>query len=198
MITDWEYQKKQFSEHVATFTDYGNIKILDFKNPGSSHYRIRFMFEEDFYRLHISGDLGDLIASNYKNMNYEDFASDFVNNPYYFEEKIDCHSRPLYEFDEEVARNKLTEMAREYDWVDVPDDDEDYQLELDDLLDEILTDFNDDTGISLEGYRRLNRLDEDAFEYAGRLGKNPTGIIELYMLAFKLAQEQLKEKEGDE
>ena len=198
MITDWEYQKKQFSEHVATFTDYGNIKILDFKNPGSSHYRIRFMFEEDFYRLHISGDLGDLIASNYKNMNYEDFASDFVNNPYYFEEKIDCHSRPLYEFDEEVARNKLTEMAREYDWIDVPEDDEEYQLELDDLLDEILTDFNDDTGISLEGYRRLNRLDEDAFEYAGRLGKNPTGIIELYMLAFKLAQEQLKEKEGDE
>lgn len=55
-----ERQKERFKNHVATLTDYGNIKILDFKEPGSSIYRIRFLFEEDYYRLHISGDLGEL------------------------------------------------------------------------------------------------------------------------------------------
>lgn len=28
---DLEKQKEHFKEHIATFTDYGNIKILDFK-----------------------------------------------------------------------------------------------------------------------------------------------------------------------
>ena len=60
-----ELEKENFKNHIATFTDYGNIKILDFKNPKSYDYRIRFLFEEDYCRLHISGDLGELIASNY-------------------------------------------------------------------------------------------------------------------------------------
>lgn len=59
---DLERQKNNYKDHVATFTDYGNIKVLDFKKPGSSHYRIRFLFEEDYCRLHISGDLGKLIS----------------------------------------------------------------------------------------------------------------------------------------
>ena len=42
-----EKQKENFKNHVATLTDYGNIKILDFKNPKSNDYRIRFLFEED-------------------------------------------------------------------------------------------------------------------------------------------------------
>ena len=67
---DLKKQKEHFKNHVATFTDYGNIKILDFKAPGRSDYRIRFLFEEDFYRLHISGDLGEMTASNYNNMTY--------------------------------------------------------------------------------------------------------------------------------
>ena len=191
MINDWEYQKKQFSEHIAKFTDYGNIKILDFRNPGSSIYRIRFLFEEDYYRLHISGDLGELIAYNFTNMNYEDFATDFVDNVPYFTEKIKCHNRPLYEYLESKARKELTDMIRDYDWVDVEDDDEEYQKELEDLLDEILTDFDYDTGISHEGYEKLKELDPDAWEYAGHIGRQPTGILDLYMLAFKLAQEQL-------
>lgn len=78
---------ERFKNHKATFTDYGNIKILDFKKPGSIEYRIRFLFEEDYFRIHISGDLGELIASNYNNMIYEEF-SDFVNDIGYFKQKF--------------------------------------------------------------------------------------------------------------
>ena len=41
-----ERQKKNFENHVATLTDYGNIKILDFKNPESNESRIRFISQE--------------------------------------------------------------------------------------------------------------------------------------------------------
>lgn len=87
--------------------DLGNIKILDFKKPNSTEYRIRFLFEEDYCRLHISGDLGELIAMNYRNMCWNQF-DDFVNDIDYFQEKILCHSRPFFVYDQEQAEEDIT------------------------------------------------------------------------------------------
>ena len=195
---DLERQKENFKNHIATLTDYGNIKILDFKNPESFHYRIRFLFEEDYYRLHISGDLGELTATNDCNMTFNHFT-DFVNNIGYFEEKIDCHSRPIYYYDEDAAREELKEYIEEYGLLDYYDKysyswDDDEEEKLKDALDDILSDFSQDTGISSSGYEALSELDSDAWELARDLGKKKTGILDLYMLAFKLAMEQLKER----
>lgn len=192
-------KEELFKNHVAKFTDYGNIKILDFQRPGSSEYRIRFMFEEDFYRLHISGDLGELIACNYCNMTYEGMK-DFVNNPYYFEEKIRSHERPIYVYDKDKARKDIKEMLGDDElilpsryFIGVDDDAEAFE----DFIDDVLEDFDDDEGISPEGYRVLSEVDDGAWEYASRIGKERTGIIELYLLAFRLAQEDLK-RQGKE
>lgn len=199
-MLDIEKQKERFKDHIAKFTDYGNIKILDFQRPGSSEYRIRFLFQEDFYRLHISGDLGELTATNYRNMNYEDFGSDFVNNPYYFEEKIDCHERPIYVYDEDKARKDIKENLEGYElsppssyYFGTDDNAEAFE----DFIDDVLKDFDDDKGISPEGYRVLSEVDGDAWEYAAEIGKERTGIIELYFLAFTLAQEDLKRQESE-
>ena len=183
-MIDIEKQKMCFINHVATFQDFGNIKVIDFQNPGHSEYRIRFLFEEDHYRLHISGDLGELIAFNSTNMRYETFGA-FVNNTGYFEEKIQCHNRPIHCYDLEKAKRELIEIIKEYDFII----DED---ELEDKVDEILADFDEENGISYEGHKILEEIDSNCWEYAYDLGKKHTGILELYMLAFKLAQEQLK------
>lgn len=188
-----EKQKEHFRNHIATFTDYGNIKILDFKNPNSNNYRIRFLFEEDYYRLHISGDLGELIAVNYDNMTYEKFSV-YVNNVDYFKEKIQCHNRPIYTFNEDLAREELLEMAKNNDWLlhsDKYDYEEDEEERLNDIIEDILYDFYGDQGIGSKGYDELCDLEDDAFEFAFELGKKDTGILDLYMLAFKLAKEQL-------
>ena len=192
-IVNLEKQKEHFKEHIATFTDYGNIKILDFKKPDSSEYRIRFLFEEDYYRLHISGDLGDLIASNYNNMVYEKF-SDFVNDVGYFESKIDCHNRKIYVYDEDLARGELLEMAKKHDWLLYSDKysyENDDEERLNNIIDDILYDFDDGTGLGTKGYDELSDLEDDISEFVSDLGKKETGILELYMLAFKLAKEQL-------
>ena len=188
-----EREKENFKNHVAKFTDYGNIKMLDFKNPDSSHYRIRFMFEEDYCRLHISGDLGELVATNYDNMTYEQF-SDFVNNTGYFEEMINCHNRAIYVYDEDKARKDLLKIIDEYDLKEElgqvyswePEEDS-----MNDVIDEILEDFSDRRGIGSKGYDVASEHISDFWEDATYIGREETGILDLYMLAFKLAKEQL-------
>ena len=191
-----EKEKENFKNHIAKLTDYGNIKILDFKRPDSSHYRIRFLFEEDYCRLHISGDLGELVATNYKNMTFDGFT-DFVNNTGYFEEKINCHSRAIYFYDEDLARETLAEQIKEYELLDSTSkyDWEDEEERIEDIIEDIMADFSDRTGIGCRGYDVLNDLDCDCFEYAYNLGKKETGILDLYMLAFKLAMKQIRSGE---
>ena len=106
-----EAQKERFKNHKATFTDLGNIKILDFQVPNQNEYRIRFLFEEDYCRLHISGDLGELIAVNYYNMTFEKFR-DFIGNPDYFAEKVVCSSRDIFFYNEDLARKQAHDLIQ--------------------------------------------------------------------------------------
>lgn len=190
-----EKQKENFKNHVATFTDYGNIKIVDFKEPETSHYRIRFLFEEDYCRLHISGDLGELIATNYNNMTFDKFL-DFVNNTGYFEQKIDCHSRDIYVYDEDLAKEQLYKRLEEYDMLEEIYNHDRYDFETDEdklneFYEDVFEDFTDTKGIGSKGFDALYEKFEEPWEFADDLGKKETGILELYMLAFKLAKEQL-------
>lgn len=198
---DLEEQKSNFKNHVATFTDLGNIKILDFKAPGTNHYRIRFLFEEDYYRLHISGDLGELIATNYHNMCWKDFLEDYTNDIGYFEGKISCHNRSIYAYDEDVAKEDLKERISDYGLEDAIQRmyylADSYEDALENFFDDVFIDFSDESGVSQYGYDKLSELDCDAWEYAGNIGKRPTGILDLYMLAFKLAVENLKSTKGE-
>lgn len=197
---DLEKQKENFKNHIATFTDYGNIKIVDFKAPETSHYRIRFLFEEDYCRLHISGDLGELIATNYKNMTFDKF-SDFVNNTGYFEQKIDCHSRDIYVYDEDLAKEQLYKRLEEYDMLEEIYNHDRYDFETDEdklneFYEDVFEDFTDTKGIGSKGFDALYEKFEEPWEFADDLGKKETGILELYMLAFKLAKEQLDATEN--
>lgn len=190
-----ERQKENFKDHKATFTDYGNIKILDFKKTNSSHYRIRFLFEEDFYRLHISGDLGELIAVNYCNMCWDKFE-DFVDNIGYFEGKVISHNRPFFLYDQEKAQNDVIEYLKTYDLYDeVIDDQDEFMSEegiVEDFLEDVFSDFTEERGIGYYGYEKLSEIDSDIFEFIDDFGKKSTGILDLYMLSFKLAKAQLE------
>lgn len=190
-MIDLEREKKNFQNHVATFTDYGNIKILDFQRPGSNEYRIRFLFEEDYYRLHISGDLGELIAFNYKNMVFELFEEHFTDNTGYFSEKIDCMNRARYYYDVEQAREDIYEYMMEHGF----NGDE---CQVDEFLDDSLEDFDDESGISKAGYGVLSDYYPEVWEDVRDFGKISTGILDLYMMAFKLAMEQLRGRKSED
>lgn len=158
------------------------------------------MFEEDYYRLHISGDLGELIATNYCNMVFEKF-SDFVNDIGYFESKIDCHSRDIYYYDEEKAEQELLKLIKEKDLKsEILEDKSYYDNEEDaikDFVNDILSDFENDIGLGSYGRSKLSDYiyEYEVYKIASNLGKEETGILDLYLLAFKLAMEQLNKEE---
>lgn len=193
---DLEKMKQKFKDHKATFTDYGNIKILDFKKPNSTEYRIRFLFEEDYYRLHISGDLGQLVATNYRNMCWNGF-NDFVENVGYFEGKIDCHDRHIYLYDEDQTKKDVVQYVEENNLYFEIDNEYPFKPKeeiMEEFLSDVLYDFSEETGIGNEGQEKLLELDTDIYLETSNFGIKPTGILDLYMLAFKLAKEQLDSK----
>ena len=192
-MIDLERQKENFKNHIAKFTDYGNVKILDFEAPDTSHYRIRFMFEEDYCKLHITGDLGELIATNYNNMTYEGFGA-FTHDTGYFEEKINCLSRRVYRYDEAKAKQDLLKLIEEYDLKEELGQVYDWETEeesVNDVIDEILYDFSGGAGIGSKGYDVASEYISDFQENVEYIGREETGILDLYMLAFELATEQL-------
>lgn len=182
--------KHNCKHHVASFTDLDDVKILTFQTPGSSHYKIRFLFDEPSYTLTISGDLGYLVAQNECNMTFEKF-SQFLNSPGYFLEKVKAMSRPAYMYDEQKAREKLEEylgsLGTEFEEFD----------EAKSLFTEaVLDNFTDTAGISDNGAEALARLDDELGtdflnEEGYDLGRMPTGTIELYLKLFALAARQL-------
>lgn len=75
------------------------------------------------------------------------------------------------------------------------DDEEEYNKKrkerIEEKINDILEDFDSRKGISERGYEALSEVMPDAFEYADDLGKEKTGILDLYLLAFELAYKQL-------
>lgn len=201
-----ERAQKLFENHVATFTDYGNIKILDFKGPKSFECRIRFLFEEDYYRLHISGDLGELIATNPHNMTYENF-DDFVRDISYFKGKINCCSEPLYYYDEETIKEDVLNLIAESGTIE--EFVENYRKDsvcssldntedvLNVFFDALLEDFSDETGLSESSHEFLAEYLKDTCEaWSSNIGKKSTDVLNWYMLAFQLAKEQVDGSTG--
>lgn len=189
-----KHHLKHFENHVASYKDYGLIKIVDFKNPNTNHYRIRFLFEEDYCRLHISGDLGHLIATNYNNMCFDGFK-DFIHNTGYFETKVDCHDRAFHYYDQEQAKEDLMNHFEDYDFtLDHPYSDMTPEECRDYTFDELLEDFSDVDGFGSLAYSKLSDMDPDCFEYISSLGRKETLILGLYMMAFDLAIKQLEER----
>ena len=57
---------------------------------------------------------------------------------------------------------------------------------IDDVINDILEDFDEDRGIGSKGYDELGKVFSDVWEIVGDIGKQNTNILDLYMLAFKL------------
>lgn len=185
--------EKIFKNHTATLKDLGEIKILDFKNGDLFESRLRFLFDEKYCRLHISGDYGELTALNYNNMRYQYFEKYFCNNTGYFVEKIECMSRDKFIYDKEIARKELIENLfgenTTYGQLNEGQKED---------VDEIMGYFDEDYGFeNTEVYNNVPQClmdrSDDYYYWLGDCGKEYNPVIELYLNAFNLAKSRLKE-----
>ena len=195
---DLDVQKKMFADHVATLRDYGDIKILDFQKPGSNYYRIRFIFEEDHDRVHISGDLGELIAYNYAGLNFRNFIDCCRRDHIFFKIRVKCSSQPLYTYDRELAEKQLLQKTKDNyvldriaDYFDVCEPEDAVKP----FMEKVLDGFSDTEGICEIGERTLLNIDYSSFDPIDEIGlEEGPDIFDLYLLAFALAYRQLQDK----
>lgn len=193
-----ELQKEMFADHVATLRDYGDIKIVDFQKPESNYYRIRFIFEDDHDRVHISGDLGEMIAYSYAGLNFRNFIDWCRRDSIFFKLKVKCSSHPLYTYDRELAEKQLLQKTKDNytldriaDYFDVcePED------AVEPFIEKVLDGFSDTEGICEIGERMLLNIDYSAFDHIDEIGlEEGPDVFDVYLMAFKLAFRQLQEK----
>lgn len=195
---DLELQKKMFDDHVATLKDYGDIKVLDFQKPESNYYRIRFIFEDDHDRVHISGDLGEMIAYSYAGLNFRNFIDWCRRDSIFFKLKVKCSSHPLYTYDRELAEEQLLQKAKDKytldriaDYFDVCEPEDAVKP----FIENVLDGFSDTEGICEIGVGTLLNIDYSAFDPIDEIGlEEGPDVFDVYLLAFKLAYKQLQEK----
>lgn len=72
---------------------------------------------------------------------------------------------------------------------------EDEEEAINNFIDEVMQDFDEDRGIGSKGYDVASEVISDFWEDACYIGKKSTRILDLYMLAFKLAKQQLDNNE---
>lgn len=125
---------------------------------------------------------------------------DFVNDIDYFQEKILCHSRPFFVYDQEQAEEDITKYIEEYNlYDDILSNGYDFLCDKTEVIEAFLTDvlwdFTLETGIGSNGYDKFSEIDGDICDIISDFGKRETGILDLYMLAFKLAKRTAKNKQ---
>ena len=98
-----------FKNHKATLSDLGTIQVLDWSEPGTVHYRVRYVFDLNGGRIYISGDLGAAVVNPTW---YPTFAATYHSvadrenpidvNEGYFLQKVEASS-DRYVYDRDAA-----------------------------------------------------------------------------------------------
>ena len=188
-----EHARKKFANHVAVYRNLGSISILDWRKPGTINYSLRYVFDKEGHTMTITGDLGYAVVCPTCMVDLEHCADAFRNSIDYFVEKIQASS-DLYVYDEDMAKKTLEEYL-------LSDDDlsGEERAERVVLIEDIMEDFN----VSRPGVRvleddtsnELNRVDPDAWEWIGTIGRRYHLRVYLWMYGLQMAWDQIKAKQ---
>jgi hypothetical protein len=185
-----------FANHKAKVTEHEGITILDWRQERTVTYSIRYIFCGS--RLYISGDIGEAIF----NLTWAARPESFNDvNLSYFLEKLSCHSRERWHFDEKKALNDLEEWYEEETF----EPGANYLKETTEVY-KYLKEIFKSVGTHKELERELfNYYQDNSFRYYdgedfaifSDFGKKLPRVFVAYLLGIKLANQQLAEdKDG--
>lgn len=178
---------ESFAEHRATLTRYyGGLEVLDWRKPGTIHYRVRYIFDREGNRINISGDLGEAVVcptwpATLANTCANVCRGDRDVNEGYFLEKVRATS-DRYDYDQVAAAAEVKERCPDIDEWD---------------LDTVMNDFDDDYGLRHIGDHArgiLDDIDPDYWEWIGSAGRSVSTRIYLWLVGMKMALQQIQSK----
>ena len=191
-----EFKECWFKDHVAELKDFGDIKVLDWRKPGTINFYVRYVF--DGCRMYVSGDLGSAVfvltwkadVHSFNDINIEYFVSKMEVGEK--KEWSSCAAEDkLNEWKEEIIENyefKTDEEKEEF---------EDLAKNLIDAASECSSaeqwvwecvdgEYNDE----------ISNFDVDYWEWMYEIGDVISRRAYAFLTGLKMASEQLKNK-GD-
>lgn len=184
----YQHARRKFSEHVATYNDYGELAVLNWQKPGRRDYSIRYIFDKVGNTLSIAGDLGAAVVYPTAKATLESLAEsfDWID---YFAEKIRASS-DFYSYDDKKVYREL----REHRLADPEDmlSDEDEEM-----LTAIAESWDRAKGPNLteEMYNWLTSHDPDAWEWIGQCGQEYHLRVFLWLFGLRFAWKQIQARE---
>ena len=179
-----EYAAHCFKDHVPTIFQADTLEIIDWRNPESSEYSIRFIFDNYGKTLSITGDLGDAILElpSFDVVNLREVGK--IKDYGYLASKISC-STDLYKYDYDLAREDIVEHLIAYTGKKVRFDDE--------LMESFFDEYNGFT-LSNEIEEELAWIDPDYEKWFYNAGKILCNRVLLWFRALNLIWNSLYSK----
>ena len=168
-----------FKYHKAKIIQEEDIKVLEWRKPGSGYYGVTYIFN-GFY-MFVSGDLGDAVFRFTEQARPERIANYPLS---YFEEKMTAYHEPAKDFNPDKAKKYLEEMKQENEEL-FPDDTYEELLKLADSCHSVAGWVD---RLSYDGY--MDTI-SDSWEWLPKIGNETPSRVKAYLIGLKMANEQL-------
>jgi len=185
MAVDWDLviREEWFKDHVATYTNHGDLKILEWKKPGTIIYMVRYVFDGN--KMYVSGDLGEAVFCFTEKA---DLGRQSKYDLHYFEGKLMAFSDDRRDFDSDQAVKRLREWLK-----DLKESSTNYDNYLMRLL---FSDVRSCGSVSewhhhVDNYSQLiSKLDHNYWEWMYDIGNVIPTRIRSYLIGLEMAAEQ--------
>ncbi|KEI02889.1 hypothetical protein G8T76_10695 [Clostridium botulinum C/D] len=192
-----EIKEKWFKDHKAKLIDCGNIKILEWKKPGTIYCYTRYVFDGN--KIYITGDLGEAIFNLTWNADIHSFND---INTSYFHEKLAAFSDSKYDFDSDEAVKSLKEWKEEL-LQDRVFENEYEKIEFMDNISALILAADSCSSEDEWAYEYVNgeyndfisHEDCDYWEWIYDIGRVIPSRIYGYLIGLQMASEQLKDSQ---
>lgn len=191
-----EIKEYWFKNHKAELVKCGDITILNWRNPESGNYYVRYIF--DGYRMYISGDIGDAVFSLTWKATLESFTELDLD---YFLSKMTTCSNGKERYCSEKASARLKEWKAELLEDKIFENDEEKEEFLE-MFDDLISGAENCTSIEQWAWEYVNSdtfnefISEnhcDYWEWIYNIGTVIPYHNFAYLIGLKMAYEQLKE-----
>ena len=188
-----------FKNHKINVKEIENIKIIDFKTPGTNEYYIRYIFDND--KIIVTGDLGSAIYEWNGCITLKKIS---IMGPHNFNQKCSCSSEGKQEWCGDIAEKGLTEhwesnFKEEYERLLLEADNEiDYDYtrldeleEIKDCLDDLIE--NSEDYIEYSSIARKYYIDYESDGWIHELGNRIPIRHKLHLFGLKVIGRELEE-----
>lgn len=192
-----EIREYWFKNHKANITNYGDVCVLDWRNPESNNYQTRYVF--DGYNMYISGDIGDAVFNLTWKANVHSFNDVYIG---YFLSKMSTCSNGKYDFDGIEAEKHLEQWKS--DLIEENEFTDEEKEKIISTIDDMISDAYSCSSESQWAWEFVNEKynefisenDCDYYEWIYTIGNVIPYHNHAFLIGLQMASTQLKEAEA--